>query len=182
MFCPNCGKEQANNAKFCDNCGTKLVQESAIHSDTEPEIKPSVDPGVSQGIQPKSRSAALKWGTGILFVLAVIYLITLIDLISLSLMGYEVPILFGDIIAFPLALAAAICAVKRKYWGYVRGVAIWLPVSSIIGLLVALGEGWLGLFSPGDIAYTIFVLLLEITCLILIYRTKAEFSGREQAE
>ena len=162
--------------KFCPSCGTKLVQESVIQSDIKPEIEPSVEPGVNQGIQPKSRSAALKWGTGILFVLAVIYLITLIDLISLTLMGFEVPIFFGDFIAFPLALAAAICAAKRKYWGYVRGVAIWLPIASIIGLLFAFGEGWLGLMLPGDIAYIIFVIVLEITCLILIYKTKAEFS------
>jgi len=176
MFCPNCGKEQVGNTKFCPSCGTKLVQESVIQSDIDTEIKPSVEPRVTQGVQPKSRSAALKWGTGILFVLAVIYLISLIDLISLTLMGYEVPLFFGDIIAFPLTLAAAICATKRKYWRYVRGVAIWLPVSSIIGLLVAFGEGWLELMLPGDIAYIVFVILLEITCLILISRTKAEFS------
>lgn len=176
MFCPNCGKEQVGNPKFCPSCGTKLVQESVIQSDIKPEIEPGVETRVTQGVQPKSRSVALKWGTGILFVLAVIYLITLIDLISLTLMGYEVPIFFGDFIAFPLALAAAICALLRKYWGYVRGVAIWLPVSSIIGLLIAFGEGWLGPMLPGDIAYTTFVILLEITCLILIYRTKAEFS------
>jgi len=176
MFCPNCGKEQVGNPRFCPSCGTELVQESVAESYTEPEMEPSVETRVNQKVQPGSRSAALKWGTGILFVLAVIYLITLIELIRWTLMGYAIPFGLGDIIAFPLALAAGICAVKRKHWGYVRGVAIWLPIASVIGFLIALGEGWLEFMLPGDIAYSIFIFLLEITCLILIHRTKAEFS------
>jgi len=176
MFCPNCGKEQVGNPRLCPSCGTELVQESVTGSDIEPEIGPSVETRVTEEVQPRSRSTALKWGIGILFVLAVIYLISLIDLISLTMMGYVIPFGIGDFIAFPLALAAAICAVKRKHWGYVRGVAIWLPISSVIGFFIALGEGWLEFMLPGDIAYIVFVFLLEITCLILIHRTKAEFS------
>ncbi len=33
MFCPNCGKEQADNPRFCRNCGAELVQESSILPD-----------------------------------------------------------------------------------------------------------------------------------------------------
>ena len=86
------------------------------------------------------------------------------------------PFFVGDFIAFPLALAAAICATKRSHWGYVLGVAIWLLISSIIGAVILLASGEIGIWLPEDIAFGLFVFLAEITCLILIYRTKAEFS------
>ena len=142
----------------------------------KPEIEPSVKPRVNQGIQPRSRSAALKWGTGILFVLTVMYLIALINLTTLSLWGYAVPFLPGYFITFFIALAAAIYAVRRKHWGYVLVATIWLLVAEIIGTSNLLGGGGPGAVLPGDIAFQIFALLLVITCLILVSRTKAEFS------
>ena len=176
MFCPNCGKEHVDNPKFCTSCGTELVQESIIQSDIEPKIKPSVEPRVNQGIQPKSRSAALKWATGFLFVLTVICLLNIIDAISLSLWGIAAPFLPSYFIAFFIVLAAAIYAVRRRHWRYVLGATIWIIViDTIITFNLFGGEG-LGLMLPGDIALVIFVLLLEGTCLILISRTKAEFS------
>jgi len=162
--------------KFCPSCGTKLIQESVITSDIQSEVKPSIEPTINQGLQQRPRSAALKWGIGILFVLTAIYLFNVINLIYLIQVGFEVPFLLGDFIAFPLALAAAICATKRSHWGYVRGVAIWLVISSIIGTLWLLGSGDIGIWLPEDIAFALFVFLAEITCLILIYKTKVEFS------
>jgi hypothetical protein len=127
------------------------------------------------GFQPKSRSAALEWGTGLLFVIAVIYLIQMIGIIALIQEGREVVFLsVGIFIVFPLTLPAAIYAARRKHWGYVRGVTIWLPIYTIMGesiLFVSTGP-----WAPGVIAYTLFEFLAEITCLILISRTKAEFS------
>lgn len=162
--------------KFCPSCGTKLIQESIITSDIQSEVEPSMEPLVNQGLQQRPRSAALKWAIGILFLLTGIYLFSLINLIYLLQVGYEVPIFIGDFIAFPLALAAAICAMKRSHWGYVRGVAIWLVIASIIGTLFLLASGEIGIWLPEDIAIALFVFLAEITCLILVYRTKAEFS------
>lgn len=162
--------------KFCPGCGTKLVQESAITSDIQSEVEPSIGPPVNQRLQQRPRSAALKWVTGILFLLTGIYLFSLINLIYLLQVGYEVPFFFGDFIAFPLALAAAICAVKRSHWGYVRGVAIWLLIASTLGAVILLASGEIGIWLPEDIAFTLFTFSAEITCLILIYRTKTEFS------
>jgi hypothetical protein len=192
MFCTNCGKEQVDNPKFCRSCGTKLVQESVIQSDAKPEIKPSVEPRVNQGIQPKvqpniepgavlvfqpkPRSATLKWATGLLFVLTVIYLVDWINLISLIRAGINVPALPGDFVWVFILIPAAICAAMRKHWGYARGVTIWLPITSIMGTLILFGRGQIGPLAPEDIASAIFVFLLQITCLILISRTKAEFS------
>jgi len=176
MFCPNCGKEQLYNPRFCPICGTKLDQESVIQSAIKPEIEPSAELRVNQEIQPKSRSAALKWGTGILFVLAVVYLINMIGLILLIQAGFEVPFLLGDFIAFFVALPAAIFAAMRKYWRYIRGVTIWLPVSTILGIIFVFASGEMGTLLPEDIAFGLFIFLAEITCLILISRTKTEFS------
>jgi len=174
MFCPNCGKEYVDNPRFCPNCGTKLVQESVTRSVIGPEIKQSVEPSANQGIQPKSRSAALKWGTVILFVLTVIYLIIMIGLIVLMHEAVEqsfFEFLVG-VTLFPLTLTAAICAARRKHWGYVLGVAIWLPVSSIPEILY--------LFASRQIDWMLPIFLAEITCLILISRTKADFSREEK--
>jgi len=175
-YCPNCGKSGVEGMKFCPSCGAKLVQESIISSDIQSEVQPSIKSGVNQGLQQRPRSAALKWGTGILFVLTAIYLFNLINLIYLIQAGFEVPFFLGDFIAFPLALAAAICATKRSHWGFVRGVAIWLVIASIIGTLMLLASGEIGIWLPEDIAIALLVFLAEITCLILIYKTKTEFS------
>lgn len=175
-YCPNCGKAGVEGMKFCSSCGTKLIQESLITSDIQSRVKPSIEPLINQGLQQRPRSATLKWGTGILFLLAGIYLFSLINLIYLFQVGYEVPFFLGDFIAFPLALAAAICAMKRSHWGYVRGVAIWLVISSIIGTVILLASGEIGIWLPEDIALALFVFLAEVTCLILIYKTKTEFS------
>ena len=170
--CPKCGVKYNEGAKFCRNCGTKLIQESVIPSD----IKPSVEPSVNQGLQPKSRSAALKWGTGILIAITVLYLIGLINLITLNQMGYAVPFLPLHSITFVIAIPAAICAVKRKYWGYVLGATIWLLIVEIIALSNLFVSAGSCPVLPGSIAIQIFSFLLAITCLILISRTKAEFS------
>lgn len=175
-YCPNCGKPGAEGMKFCPSCGAKLAQESVISSDIQSEAKPSIEPMVSQGLQQRPRSAALKWATGILFVLTAIYLFNLIGLIYLLQVGFDVPFLLGDFIAFPLALAAAICAMKRSHWGYVRGVAIWLVISSAIGTLIVLASGEMGIWLPEDIAIALLTIFGEITLLIIIYKTKAEFS------
>jgi hypothetical protein len=175
-YCTNCGKAVVAGMKFCSSCGTKLVQESAITSDIQSEVEPSIGPPVNQGLQQRPRSAALKWVTGILFLLTAIYLFSLINLIYLLQAGYEVPFFIGDFIAFPLALAAAICAMKRSHWRYVRGVAIWLVISTIIGALFLLASGEIGLWLPEDITLVLFVFLAEVTCLILISKTRAEFS------
>ena len=166
MFCPNCGMEQVGSPKFCPSCGTKLVQESVNESDIEHEIKPSVEPTVNQRIQPKSRSVALKWGTGLLFVIVVIYLIGFGTAIAQNI----VPSIW-DWIAFIIVLAAAIYAVKRKYWGVVLTVVIVILVTDII-----ITSTWQIPRTPVDIAWQTFLILVDIACLILISKTKAEFS------
>lgn len=175
-YCPNCGKAGVAGMKFCSSCGTKLIQESVITSDIQSEVNQSIEPVANQLLQQRPRSAALKWGTGILFVLTAIYLFNVINLIYLIQVGFEVPFFLGDFLAFPLALAAAVFAAKRSHWGYVRGVAIWLLISGIIGAFILLTSGEIGIWLPEDIAFALFTFLAEITCLILIYKTKAEFS------
>lgn len=47
MFCPNCGKEQVGNPKYCRNCGAQLVQEPAIQTGYRAGVQPDIQPGVS---------------------------------------------------------------------------------------------------------------------------------------
>jgi len=99
----------------------------------------------------------------------------MIGLILLIQAGFEVPFLLGDFIVFFVALPAAIFAAMRKHWRYVRGVTIWLPVSTILGILFLFASGEIGTWLPEEIAFGLFVFLAEITCLILVSRTKTEF-------
>lgn len=39
MFCPNCGKEQVDNPRFCRHCGAKLVQEPGIQLGVQPDVQ-----------------------------------------------------------------------------------------------------------------------------------------------
>lgn len=47
MFCPNCGKEQEDNAKFCRSCGAKLVLEPAVQPVIPPAAQPAAPPGAA---------------------------------------------------------------------------------------------------------------------------------------
>lgn len=42
MYCPNCGKKQGENAKFCYSCGIKIIIPK--DDDNEPSVSPSVSP------------------------------------------------------------------------------------------------------------------------------------------
>ena len=37
MICPNCKHENDEDARFCENCGTKLVQENAVMNNEKEE-------------------------------------------------------------------------------------------------------------------------------------------------
>lgn len=174
MFCPNCGEEQIDNPRFCRSCGTKLVQESVVQSDTKLEIEPSVKPGINQGIQPKSSSAALKWGAGLLLALAIYMLVIGMIMVVAFLMGATLGIsLIGNFLWFTLTLIAGINALRKKHWGYVRGVAILLIIIMIINLILSFVMGEEAMMYPAE---AIVVLLIVIVCNILISKAKADFS------
>lgn len=48
MFCPKCGNSNADDARFCSGCGTKLTQDACVLDDSL----------FSEGVSPKSRAAA----------------------------------------------------------------------------------------------------------------------------
>lgn len=47
VVCPTCGKQSANNVRFCSNCGTQLAV------DTAPETEPVADVPVEEPAQPE---------------------------------------------------------------------------------------------------------------------------------
>ena len=177
--CPKCKAEYNEGDEFCTRCGTKLVQEPVIRLDIldiEPETKSNVEPSANRGIQPEHRSATLKWVTGILGVFIVLYIIGLIGLIALTQMGYEVPDLPLQLITLFIIIAATVCAVKRRLWGFVLGTTIWLLIVEIRGSVMLSAAAESCPILPEQIALNVFALLLAVTCLILLSRTKAEFS------
>ena len=56
--CPNCGKELADDSKFCSECGTTITSPATVESKVPDTIKTSED----QSVSPKSRLAALLFG------------------------------------------------------------------------------------------------------------------------
>ncbi len=60
MFCEQCGKEIADNSKFCSGCGAKTAPVESVEPINEPESAPEVEqaaepesaPGVEQTAEP----------------------------------------------------------------------------------------------------------------------------------
>lgn len=52
MYCKNCGKENADNARFCQQCGSNLSVVNVYEQPTQPEPRP-VQPETQAPIQPE---------------------------------------------------------------------------------------------------------------------------------
>jgi uncharacterized membrane protein YvbJ len=50
MFCPNCGKDNLNQQKFCATCGTNLEAVSQLLSGTGSDFFTRIDSGLDQFI------------------------------------------------------------------------------------------------------------------------------------
>lgn len=75
MFCPNCGKEQAEGTKFCSNCGATL--QATPDTSQVPTPQPPVDAQVPA--QPKSKRAWYKkWWIWVLMGVGTIIFLSII--------------------------------------------------------------------------------------------------------
>jgi hypothetical protein len=131
------------------------------------------------GLKSGPSSAALKWGTGLLFALTAYYFLVLfVDFANLQ-EGYETFIFPGDFVWPFLALFAAIHAARRKHWGYVRTITILLPIATVLGMVIYFSMLQGVSSSDADVFLsvleTVIVLLIEITCAILISKSKEDF-------
>lgn len=63
LFCPTCGKKLIDqNAKFCSNCGVRIVKEESYEVDTKglPEERIDLREGLTKG--NKGFHQYTKWG------------------------------------------------------------------------------------------------------------------------
>ena len=67
MFCPNCGKEIAENSKFCGECG-KPIQDPPLNLNTPAEEKPAVPGSAKSSTKKKGCLGCL----GIIILLVVL--------------------------------------------------------------------------------------------------------------
>ena len=60
-YCPNCGKEIADGAKFCEACGTQIEEKKTAFA-TEPVVIENKQVSTPENVSPKSRLCALLLG------------------------------------------------------------------------------------------------------------------------
>ena len=137
MFCPNCGKEQANNAIFCHNCGQKL---RPIEQDTKQEqsILQNNASGTPETGKTKKRHGCLTAYLIFLIVVAsgvVIYYITAASFVNstLGLSGWTLPVL---VVLGLLDIVCAIALFRWKKWGFWGFCAL-----AVVTLIVNISSG-----------------------------------------
>ncbi len=102
MFCPNCGRDNANELKFCASCGTDLEAVSQALTGREADVFTKLDNGLDQFIgryaehvfsQPRPGSGehgvVRSWR-----LLGQAFVTTLVDLFMFSIMWNILPLRF----------------------------------------------------------------------------------------
>lgn len=115
MYCSNCGDELIEGAKFCNKCGTTVVQEKKINEvDSSKNIKSNVKYSDVQKVQPNLLSAIIR---AILF--AIVSLGICIGFWVLINGGADIPlglsiIIIGIICWYSLSIIVNECTLKYK--------------------------------------------------------------------
>ena len=133
MVCPNCGARQADGARFCENCGTRLVssrpsaQEDAFYGYAGGT--PRLAPGYSRKLDSEPVLAALKKQRRAVRIAAVV-------LVVLPLVGFLIygalssamdmgqALFTGVIVSAVFALATLITLIKQKLARSFEGTVI----------------------------------------------------------
>lgn len=80
MFCPKCGKDVADGAKFCTSCGSQMNVESGEESTSENSLKEK---------QEQSQSAFQKFRSTVgLIVVGIVVLIGIIGSVRSCLIAF----------------------------------------------------------------------------------------------
>jgi uncharacterized RDD family membrane protein YckC len=93
MYCPNCGKQIPDDAKFCPNCGKAIIVTASTAGSTVQSPQPGAQPQTPLDRLGSDTEAQTHW---ILRIIA--YIIDLIIVSAVVLIAY-------GIIAYPLLLA-----------------------------------------------------------------------------
>lgn len=129
--------------------------------------------GASTGKGPSS--AALKWGTGLLFAVTAYELLALVLLTIQPHITVEVgvSIVLGRFLLGFGCLSAAIYVLRRKRWLDALLACIILPGLTILSVFLRYWAGLGTLFPPVDVFVVFFA---QLVCIILISKAKADFA------
>jgi uncharacterized membrane protein len=149
MFCPKCGTENPEGAKFCSKCGAELgVPVGGTETPATPPAETSI------GLQPNIAGLLcyiVGWVTGIIFLV--------IEKKStfVKFHAWQSIMTFGILTVVQIAIsilgAIAVATLSPGLWGFVNVISIlvWiLAVASWIILLIQAGSGkmwklpWIG--------------------------------------
>ena len=83
MFCPNCGKQLNDNAKFCTGCGTPLQAAPVVAPQPAPVVAPQPTPSPAPD-KAKSNSSKKKWIPIVCIAAAALLVIVLVVTLLIS--------------------------------------------------------------------------------------------------
>lgn len=118
--------------------------------------------------QLTQRSVTLVWASILFWIIVGIEVLIIIDGILQFQNGVKT-INVWNFVWTILALLAAINIIRRKSFRFVMCIAVLLPIVTITGIVLIIASGVSISLS------TIVLPVLQVTCAILISRTKAEF-------
>jgi hypothetical protein len=137
LFCPNCGKEQANDAIFCHNCGQRLMPFAQNTKPDQPLIPYNTTATPETGKTKNRHGCLLAYLIFLIVVFAsvVIYYIAAASFVNstLGLRGWTLPVL---IILGLLDIVCAVALLRWKKWGFWGFCAL-----AVITLIVNISSG-----------------------------------------
>jgi zinc-ribbon domain len=118
MFCPNCGKETAENATFCAGCGVSLTSGQPAKKRVLSTIAGIVE--IAAGVL-----------TALLTIVFVVAMLVAEDLPSWYVLFPITTVILGA-----LAIIGGICALRRKHWGMALtgAIAVIWP-TTVVGIV-----------------------------------------------
>ena len=100
MFCPNCGFENEEDAKFCNSCGKPLIPDQQASQNTQQKFNPylNVENNSGQGKMAGLPPQLYGWNWGALFLnwiwgignntfIALLCLLSLINIVMIFVLG-----------------------------------------------------------------------------------------------
>jgi hypothetical protein len=126
MYCPKCGKENADSSKFCFNCGSQLgTSEQKVSNTAKSQSKWKYNFWKDPNIKKQDKILTVVYAVGTLFlpISAVIWLIVI-----WFVRGRKLPLIFKQVISIGLILG---------------GIGAWMAWHDAFkAQTVAVQEGW----------------------------------------
>ena len=138
-YCPNCGAEIANDAKFCGYCGGSVSQSASPVSSSEPVMPTYADPqSGAYSYQPGSQSA-YQVPNRPTFAQSEVPQVNTTGLWIWSIVTTLISLIPG-VIAMTMVSKINKCATVEEQQKKIRNAKIWCIVGDVIGILAIIGR------------------------------------------